>query len=80
MCIRDSLSPLSTSTQDVTRFLGFASVIAAGNETGLAHHYEGLIPTGQSYEDVEIRVGEPESRRDVYKRQLSPRSPVKLKT
>ncbi len=59
----EGLSPLSTSTQDVTRFLGFASVIAAGNETGLAHHYEGLIPTGQSYEDVEIRVGEPESRR-----------------
>lgn len=59
----EGLAPLSSTLQDVTRFLGFSSVIAAGNETGLAHHYEGNIPSGNTYEDVEIRVGEPESRR-----------------
>ncbi|MBS6956284.1 MAG: S8 family peptidase [Enterocloster asparagiformis] len=59
----EGLSPLSTSIQDVTRFLGFSAVIAAGNETGLAHHFDGLIPSGENYQDVEIRVGEPESRR-----------------
>lgn len=58
----EGLSPLSATMQNVTRFLGFSSVIAAGNETGLSHHFEGNIPRGDTYEDVEIRVGEPESR------------------
>ncbi len=59
----EGLSPLSTSIQDVTRFLGFSAVIAAGNETGLSHHFEGIIPSDEPYQDVEIRVGEEESRR-----------------
>ena len=59
----EGLAPLSATLQDVTRFLGFSSVIAGGNETGLAHHYEGNIPSGDTYEDVEIRVGEPETSR-----------------
>ena len=59
----EGLSPLSTSIQDATRFLGFSAVIAAGNETGLSHHFEGIIPSDEPYQDVEIRVGEEESRR-----------------
>ena len=59
----EGLSPLRTSIQDVTRCLGFSAVSAAGNETGLSHHFEGIIPSDEPYQDVEIRVGEEESRR-----------------
>ena len=58
----EGLSPLSASLQDTARFLGFCAVIAAGNETGLSHHFEGSIPAGDAFQDVEIRVGEPESQ------------------
>lgn len=59
----EGTSPLSVSLQDVSSTLGTATVIAAGNETGRAHHYIGTIPSGQEWDDVEIRVGEEESRR-----------------
>lgn len=59
----EGTSPLSISLQDISRSLGSATVIAAGNETGLSHHYQGIIPSGEEYDDVEIRVGEPESER-----------------
>lgn len=59
----EGTSPLSISLQDISRSLGSATVIAAGNETGLAHHYQGIIPSGEEYDDVEIRVGQPESQR-----------------
>ncbi len=35
-------------------------VVAGGNEGNAAHHYHGSIEKGQSYRDVEIRVGEGE--------------------
>ena len=57
----EGTSPLSITLQDISRSLGAATVIAAGNETGLGHHYEGTIPSGQEFDDVEIRVGQPES-------------------
>ena len=57
----EGTSPLSITLQDISRSLGAATVIAAGNETGLGHHYEGTIPSGQEWDDVEIRVGQPES-------------------
>lgn len=57
----EGTSPLSITLQDISRNLGAATVIAAGNETGLGHHYEGTIPSGQEFDDVEIRVGQPES-------------------
>ena len=41
-------------------FFGIATVIAAGNETGLAHHYAGRFSADTSFEDVELRVGEEE--------------------
>ena len=56
-------SPLSSTIQDASRFLGRAAVIAGGNETGLAHHYFGTIPAGQEWDDVEIRVGAQEAER-----------------
>ena len=59
----EGTSPLSDTIQDASRFLGRAAVIAGGNETGLAHHYFGTIPSGQEWDDVEIRVGAEESRR-----------------
>lgn len=59
----EGTSPLSGAIQDASRFLGRAAVIAGGNETGLAHHYFGTIPSGRDYDDVEIRVGAEESER-----------------
>lgn len=59
----EGTSPLSSVVQDASRFLGRAAVIAAGNETGRAHHYFGTIPSGQEWDDVEIRVGAEESGR-----------------
>ena len=59
----EGTSPLSVMLQDISRYLGTATVIAAGNETGRGHHYMGTIPTGESSVDVEIRVGQPESQR-----------------
>ncbi len=58
----EGTSPLSISLQDISRSLGTATVIAAGNETGKGHHYQGTIPSGQDRDDVEIRVGEEESK------------------
>lgn len=58
----EGTAPLSMTIQDLSRVLGSAAVIAAGNETGLGHHYLGMIPSGESYDDVEIRVGQPESQ------------------
>ena len=56
-------SPLSQVTQNYGGFFGIATVIAAGNETGLAHHYAGRLSADTSYEDVELRVGEKEAER-----------------
>lgn len=57
------LSPLSAVLQDTSRFLGIVSVAAAGNETGLAHHYEGNMAPDEAFHTMEIRVGEEESLR-----------------
>lgn len=59
----EGTSPLSSVVQDASRFLGRAAVIAAGNETGRAHHHFGTIPSVQEWDDVEIRVGPEESAR-----------------
>lgn len=56
-------SPLSILLQSYSGFFGIASVIAAGNETGLAHHFLGDISSGNEWENVEVRVGEEEARR-----------------
>ncbi|MBS5283890.1 MAG: S8 family peptidase [Clostridiales bacterium] len=56
-------SPLSMLFRDFSGYFGIASVIAAGNETGFAHHYLGHVPSGDQWEDVEIRVGPEEARR-----------------
>lgn len=48
----------------MSRYLDTAAVlpytvisIAAGNETNLAHHFEGMLQQRDDYKDVEIRVG-----------------------
>ncbi len=56
-------SPLSQVTQNYGGFFGIATVIAAGNETGLSHHYAGQLSADTPYEDVELRVGEREAER-----------------
>lgn len=59
----EGTSPLSVMLQDISRNLGTATVIAAGNEAGRGHHYKGAIPSGDEFHDVEIRVGPPEAER-----------------
>ena len=58
----EGTSPLSMVFQSYSGYFGIASVIAAGNETGMAHHYLGNISAGNEWEDVELRVGEEEAR------------------
>ena len=59
----EASSPLCQVLQDISRTLGMATVIAAGNETGLSHHFLGSIGADQEWEDVEIHVGPKESQR-----------------
>lgn len=59
----EGTSPLSVMLQDISRNLGTATVIAAGNEAGRGHHYKGTIPSGDEFHDIEIRVGPPEAER-----------------
>ncbi len=59
----EGMSPLNVMIQDISRNLGMATVIAAGNETGRGHHYMGSVPMGEESVDVEIRVGNAESQR-----------------
>lgn len=59
----EGTSPLSVMLQDISRNLGTATVIAAGNEAGRGRHYKGTIPSGDEFHDVEIRVGPPEAER-----------------
>lgn len=60
---RGGLSPLGAVLQDTTRFLGISTVIAAGNETGLAHHFEGYLEPDQDFAVIEIRSGAPEAQK-----------------
>lgn len=55
-------SPLSGIFQNYSGYFGIVSVIAGGNETGMAHHYLGTIEAEEQWEDVEIRVGEQEAK------------------
>ena len=59
----EGTSPLNVMIQDISRYLGMATVIAAGNETGRGHHYMGSVPIGEESVEVEIRVGNAESQR-----------------
>ena len=40
----EGTSPLNVMIQDISRYLGMATVIAAGKETGRGHHYMGSVP------------------------------------
>lgn len=53
-------SPLSVIINAASSQPGTAIVIAAGNETGRGHHYFGQIPSGDAYDDVELKVAEGE--------------------
>ena len=53
-------SPLSVILNNTSSQAGVGLSIAAGNETGRGHHYFGMIPSGEEYEDVEIKVAEGE--------------------
>ncbi|MGI5948040.1 MAG: S8 family peptidase [Lachnospiraceae bacterium] len=54
-------SPLSLSLGSITQSIGACTVIAAGNESGLGHHYVGSVPSDSQPDEVEIRVGEGEN-------------------
>ena len=54
-------SPLSLSFSSLSRSIGACTVIAAGNESGLSHHYVGTVSDASTPDEVEIRVGEEEN-------------------
>lgn len=49
-------TPLAEVLRRVTEEPASSVVLPVGNETGLAHHYEGHVQEEGAYEDVEIRV------------------------
>ncbi len=51
-------SPLSAFLNDVSSYIGTALVVAAGNETGLGHHYRGITEPVDTIQSVELKVGE----------------------
>lgn len=51
-------TPLELSLQQLGTVPGIASVTAAGNEAGKAHHYFGAVRTQPEYDPVEILVPE----------------------
>ena len=54
------LAPIEQLIRQISSVVGNIIVTAAGNETGRGHHYHGIYPSEQEYEEVEIRVGEEE--------------------
>lgn len=53
-------SPLGLYLNSISNYTGIAVVTAAGNETGFAHHFRGMVTAGEEALDVELRVGENE--------------------
>ncbi len=51
-------SNLSTYLNEMSAFPGTAFVVAAGNETGYAHHYRGSTAPGSLTHQVELNIGE----------------------
>ncbi len=51
-------SNLSTFINEMSAFPGTAFVVAAGNETGYAHHYRGSTAPGSQIHQVELNIGE----------------------
>lgn len=57
------VSPASNVINEISAMIGSIVVIAAGNETGRAHHYQGQFQQGTPFQEVEIRVGNEEADR-----------------
>lgn len=53
----EGTSPLALTLNSLGRLIGISSVLPAGNEAGLRHHYLGRLTRDDEYDDVEIRVG-----------------------
>ncbi len=53
----EGASPLSHALRYIGQYVGICTVVAAGNETGLSHHYVGMAPDDSVPDEVEIRVG-----------------------
>ena len=56
----EGTSPLGQALRYAGQFVGICAVAAAGNETGLSHHYSGTVPSASIPAEAEIRVGEKE--------------------
>lgn len=54
-------SPLSLALSSISQSIGACTVIAAGNESGLGHHYAGSVSNASQPDEVEIRVAEEEN-------------------
>lgn len=56
----DGTLPLGRQILNLTGAPGLAVVAGAGNEVGYHHHFFGNMASGQTFEDVELRVGQDE--------------------
>ncbi|TCT17154.1 subtilase family protein [Natranaerovirga pectinivora] len=56
----DGTSILEEYLERVSKIMGYAVVVAAGNEANLGHHYLGNYPEGTPFQDVDISVAENE--------------------
>lgn len=53
----EGTTPLGITLRGINQQVGLATVLPAGNETGLGHHYQGHFSQSDNFEDVEVRVG-----------------------
>jgi len=51
-------SPLGNFLDEMSSYVGTAFIVAAGNETGYAHHYSAVTTAGDAAQTVELKVGE----------------------
>lgn len=55
----DGLSPLDNMLSSLSMLPGLYTIVAAGNETGMGHHFSGKVSAAGAYQDVELLVNEP---------------------
>ena len=57
----EGTSPLSQALRYIGQYVGICVVTAAGNETGLSHHYVGSVSSSSVPDEIAIRVGSGET-------------------
>lgn len=53
----EGTTPLAIILRRINQLTGITTILPAGDEGGLRHHFQGSFRSGQEYQDVEIKVG-----------------------